>query len=532
MFTGRIAGVLLFFALAHSAYGQQNGTNICSDPNKTEHFALGNDAKINVTGETHEGSLCVQVDYDPLHFYVDFSSAVSYTNGPDLTTVLLGGLSNTSDTTKPNISKNRPSVLGPPTPPQSLPEAFFEIEASYNALHISLHTLDRKYSQALDDVKQAVAEVNNLVSQVDATPSSQRGAAVKNLYKTTVQASLDNAIKIQTNYLPSDRTANPGDLSLLDALNYAKDSIDFLSQQFPSGDPTATNADFECSSNRASAKIPSWALWYSKCKSAYDGLETEVTADIAMAQQYTAQSDKVTALRKSLAVAKFWDERLSSMGLTRQLTPAQIDSLNLSPAMTKSAPETCSNLFNKSETRIVSVSYSDLTPTLNGSAPTPGKTDPFVTITCTTPFSLSAGVAFSTIPNPEFAIVKSSGPNNTSVNEFRTLSDSRPHPMPIAIANVRLHDWKNNLLAAHLSFGVAGNFQAQSSGGSSADFLLGGSLSIWRTMFLTLGLDVGAQPSLGGGFHVGGTVPPDVTSVPVSKSYTTGFGFAITFTKP
>jgi hypothetical protein len=104
--------------------------------------------------------------------------------------------------------------------------------------------------------------------------------------------------------------------------------------------------------------------------------------------------------------------------------------------------------------------------------------------------------------------------------------------MPIVMANVRLTDWHDHLFAFHGSFGVAGNFQSQSSGGSSADFLVGGSISLWRIMFLTAGVQIGTKPSLAGGFHVGDTVPSDITTVQVSKSYTAGFGFAITFTKP
>jgi hypothetical protein len=527
-----IVSVLVFVGIVGTASAQSTNT-LCSDPKKVQEFVLGKDGKVNVIGKTFEGPLCVQIDFNPLHFDADFSTSVSYVNGPDVSSVFTTGGSNTTGASQPNAPKNRPPQLPVPTPPQSLPEAFAQIEVSYQALHSRLHTLDGAYSQALDKVKQTVADISNAISMVDTTSTAQRETAIKGLYRTRLQASLALGISVQTSYLPSDRVANPSDVSLMDSLNYAKDSIDFLPQQFVTGDANVATSDFDCSSNGPPAKRPGWAVWYTKCKGAYDGLEAEVTTDIAAAQQYSAQSDKVTALRKTLAVVKFWDDRFSSFGLTRDLTAAQINSLNLQSVITKSTPEPCSHFFNKNETATVAISYSDLTPTLNGSAPSSGKTDAFVTISCSSPFSLSAGVGFSTISNPEFAIVKSAGgANNTSVNKFGVLSDSHPHPMPIAIAHVRLHDWLNNLLAAHGSFGVAGNFQGQSSGGSSAEFLVGGSVSVWRTMFLTLGLHIGAKPSLAGGFHVGDVVPSDISSVQVSKSYTTGFGFAITFTKP
>ena len=65
-----------------------------------------------------------------------------------------------------------------------------------------------------------------------------------------------------------------------------------------------------------------------------------------------------------------------------------------------------------------------------------------------------------------------------------------------------------------------------------AEFLIGPSFSLFRTMFLTPGLQIGTKTVIGGGFNIGDTVSSNITTVPLEKSYTTGFGFAITFTKP
>jgi hypothetical protein len=157
----------------------------------------------------------------------------------------------------------------------------------------------------------------------------------------------------------------------------------------------------------------------------------------------------------------------------------------------------------------------------------------FFTITCASPFTVSGGVEFSTIPNREFAIVKSAGgANNTSVSKFGYSSQSSFHPLPVAIVHARIWESQSQKFAFHISAGASGNIQGQNSGGSSAEFLTGGSLSFFRTMFVTAGLHVGTKTSLAGGFKVGDTVPSDVTTVPTTKSYTTGFGIAITFTKP
>ena len=116
----------------------------------------------------------------------------------------------------------------------------------------------------------------------------------------------------------------------------------------------------------------------------------------------------------------------------------------------------------------------------------------------------------------------------------RTINDSRLHPMPIAMVHLRLADWDNHKFAFHASFGVAGNIKGQESGGSAAEFLPGVALSFWRTMFLTIGPHIGTKAELAGGFKEGDQVPSDITSIQgqVKRSYTVGFGFAVTFTKP
>jgi hypothetical protein len=117
------------------------------------------------------------------------------------------------------------------------------------------------------------------------------------------------------------------------------------------------------------------------------------------------------------------------------------------------------------------------------------------------------------------------------VNKFGVTDNSTFHPLPLAMIHARLCEF-NETIALHGSFGMAGNFQSQGAGGSSAEFLLGPSLSLFRTMLLTPGLHIGTKTTIGAGFSVGDTVPSDITTVPLQKSYTAGFGFAITFTKP
>ena len=156
-----------------------------------------------------------------------------------------------------------------------------------------------------------------------------------------------------------------------------------------------------------------------------------------------------------------------------------------------------------------------------------------LTMECASPFAVSAGVVFSTIPNNQFAIqpVATSPGSTTTVNEFVQTSNSNFHPAPIGMVSARLCE-PNETVSIHLSLGIAGNFNSQANGGSSASFLIGPSIALFRTMYFTPGWYIGTKASLGSGFHVGDPVPPNITTPPVNSSYTSGFGLAITFTKP
>lgn len=178
----------------------------------------------------------------------------------------------------------------------------------------------------------------------------------------------------------------------------------------------------------------------------------------------------------------------------------------------------------------------DESPTLDGSTPAVKTQDAFLTITCASPVALSAGVAFSSIEQKEFAIVKSAGstPGGPSVAKFGTLSDSAFHPMPAAFVHGRLVESADHKVGLHATLGVSGNIQGQASGGSSAEFLTGLSLALWRTIYLSAGLHIGTRAELAGGFHEGDLVPSDISTIQgqVKRSYTAGFGFAFSFGKP
>ncbi len=161
-----------------------------------------------------------------------------------------------------------------------------------------------------------------------------------------------------------------------------------------------------------------------------------------------------------------------------------------------------------------------------------------VTMQCASPLTVSAGVAFSTIASNEFGIQPIGPPpadSTTPTNVFVLTSSSSFHPLPIGLVSARFAE-PNEKVSFHLSFGMAGNFNSQSAGGSSAEFLIGPSIALFRTMFFTAGVHIGKEAQLADDLKVGNTsgptVPAGITTPPLHTSYTAGFGFAITFTKP
>jgi hypothetical protein len=189
--------------------------------------------------------------------------------------------------------------------------------------------------------------------------------------------------------------------------------------------------------------------------------------------------------------------------------------------------------FSQTKKTALTLTRTDLMP---GAKDTKPETILDVTVECTSPFTVSAGVAFSSLQQREFAIVPSKDPNNPTnvINKFESTSTSNFHPLPLGMIHARVWEgqgwWEN--VGLHASFGMAGNFRSQNSGGSDVEFLVGPSVSLFRTMFLTPGLHLGHKVELGGGFKEGDVVPPSITQPPLRKSYKLGFGLAITFTKP
>jgi hypothetical protein len=450
------------------------------------------DLSINNSGQTVEGPVCAQIVVNAVRYGADFGKTVSYTAGANL----------------PSIFPSSFSAGGAqPVKVESLNDHFMADFTNVQSLQgqlIALESIDRKTGS---DTDKYLANLRALIGQTDETLKSGGPKAVVALVKgSEIQKQMDDAIKSAFNWTTTD--------GIVGGLQRVQADLNALPARFPANAGTITGDP--CADTNISQL--GWADW-SKCRDAqYKAAQSIVSAVLTEAGAWTSDGDKAAQFAKKIGIVQYWKNAISAV---------------TEDSFTLQSEVSCGVLFNKNEQTILKLLLVDRTSVFDSQATQSQTKDGLLTVTCSSPFAVTAGAAFSTIENQQFAIVKSLPPTGTtSINTFGVTSDSKINPYPIAMAHARLRDWADNRYALHFSFGAGANVKSDSSGGSSAEFLTGLSISFWRTIFVTGGLDVGKQSKLSGGFKIGDTVPTDITSPPVSTSYKAGFGFAITFTKP
>src|SRR6185437_7857467 len=194
---------------------------------------------------------------------------------------------------------------------------------------------------------------------------------------------------------------------------------------------------------------------------------TDATAVAALLPSSTAYSSFSNALNALLR----WKAKMSATLNSWKAFKADPKKAK-DPFSRESGYENCGFAFSSTKDTVVTLTRVDLMPGATNTSP---QTVLTVKIECTSPFSLSAGVVFSTIPDNQFTISQvqttSSGTPTTS-NIITENSTSSFHPLPLALASMRL--WEpNEKISAAFSFGVAANIRDQTSGGSTAEYLIG-----------------------------------------------------------
>jgi hypothetical protein len=480
---------LVFCAV--SAHAQSNPALFrCKDQSRVIELSVNN------TGQTVEGPACVEITVNALRYGAEFGKTVTSSAGPNLTSVFPSSFA-------PGGAE--PKAITAP----SLEEKFQADEQIRLMLSAQLILVESKNRTTSSNLDKYLTTLKSLIAQTDDTLATSGASGVLAVVNhPTVKTQMDAILGSVVNWNTTDE--------IVTRLQQLQADLTSLPLQFPSN--TGPVAGDPCSSTNI--KLLGWSDWSAKCRDAqYKLAQSTIASLLTEAAPWTSDGDKAAQFAKKIGIVQYWKTVI--MGLQAE-------------SFKKQAEVRCGVLFNRNEQTVLKLILTDRTSVFDGQAPQPQTKDNLLTVTCSSPFSISAGAAFSTIHNQQFTIVKSapSAGGTTSVNTFGVTSDSRINPYPIALAHARLHDWDENRYALHFSFGVGVSVKGQDSGGSNPEFMTGLSFSFLRTIYVTCGLDVGKQSQLIGGFKVGGTVPSDVTSPPVSSSYKPGFGFAITFTKP
>jgi hypothetical protein len=485
--------LILFFLLVvctSKSYAQVNPTQFrCQSQKHVIQLSINN------TGQTVEGPACAEIEVNALRYGADFGKTITYSNGPNLTSVFPSSFS--------------PGGADPKTVvAQSLEEKFKADDDQWRALSAQLILLESTNRTTGATLDKYLTSLRNLIVQTDDTMANSGSAGVMAIVNApTNKAQMDAALGSLVSWNTTD--------AIVTRLQQLQADLTSLPLQFPNNIGTITGDP--CS--QVNIKLLGWTDW-SKCRDTqYKLAQSSVTTLSSEAAPWTSDGDKATQFAKKIGIVQLWKTTFTGL---------------MPDSFKKQAEVQCSVLFNRNEQTVLKLILTDRTTIFDGQVPQLQTKDNLLTVTCSSPFSISAGAAFNTIHNPQFAIVKSvpAAGGTTSINTFGATSNSQINPYPIAMAHGRLYSWSQNRYALHFSFGVGASVSGQNSGGSSPEFLTGLSLSFFRTIYITGGLDVAKQTQLIGGFMVGGTVPSDVTTPPTSSSYRPGFGFAITFTKP
>jgi len=451
---------------------------------------------INNSGQTVEGPACAQITVNALRYAADFGKTVTSSTGPNIPSIF------------PSSFSAGGALLSTTAPP-NLEDQFNADNREIQQLPNQLVLLESGNRTASSNLDRYLVSLRSLINQTDDVLGASGPPGVLALVNSQAATSqMDAILNSAINWKTTDE--------IVAKIQKLQAELNSLPLRFPNNTGTITGDP--CSSTNISQL--GWNDWSTKCRDVQFKLaQSTLTTLLTEANQWTSDSDKAAQFAKKMGIVQYWKNVIASLSEV---------------SFTRQAEVRCGVLFNRNEQTVLKLIVTDRTVVFDGQTPQPQTKDGLLTVTCSSPFSISGGAAFSTIENRQFAIIKSAPASGgtTSVNKFGTTSDSRINPYPIAIAHARLRNWDENRYALHFSFGIGANVKGQDSGGSNPEFLTGLSFSFLRTIFITGGLDVGKQSQLAGGFAVGDSVPTDITSPPVSSSYKPGFGFAITFTKP
>jgi hypothetical protein len=500
----------------------------CDAGKAKRHFTVDISGNASYTGRTYEGPLCIEIASNPVVQFTQIEAvAGAPVKGPDPSSVFTGGSPSGGGKKLPPDRE----IKGP-TLPEKVQQLMSQVDPhNEKGLKVAVDGVKQAYNRALQDENTAIDELTRMNKAMHTVDVDSAPTALKSQYKA-LKSDLTVALAAPTSFVPTD-AANPatGGEVYLAEVQALEDELANLPLEFVTGTAKPASATQCIPAANATPVDSNWTDWIAVCKDAvYTTLKQNLDALLTESQGLTASSDALSAFKKQASIVTYWDGILTNIGLTTTMADEDIPKAPLVGFLTH-VDVPCDGLFNASVPTALNLVTLDYTPTLIGGDPTQKAQSAFVTVNCSTRFSISGGVGFSTIEQKTFAILPSSDGKGGTTNTFGTTSDSKITPVALAVTNIRLAEWANHGVGLHGSLGIGGNLQTNA---SAAYFLPGISLAFWRTMYLTAGAGIGSQSVLTGGYRVGDPVPTGVTTIGAvtGSSHTAGFSFAITFTKP
>jgi hypothetical protein len=275
-----------------------------------------------------------------------------------------------------------------------------------------------------------------------------------------------------------------------------------------------------------------WASWRAENDQMngriYDQLKARLDTLVTVVQGLTSASDEAKKFAEAKDGLARWGVIFAGISVSREAAFCIIYRVSCSFTF-DSNKETLVSVVKRDRLSVAKASDKD-TSTASGKE---GAIE-IVTVVCSSPLSVSAGFGFSTIDEKEFVFIQSTkavvGANGATtqkaINLFGFKNNSSFRTLPVLLLNTRLwepSDW----FAIHASAGAAVDIKTGQAG-TDIEYIVGGSFSFWRSMFVTPALHIGRVPTLVGGFTLGQEVPEGIKEPPVEKAWKKGF--AVTFT--
>ena len=165
-------------------------------------------------------------------------------------------------------------------------------------------------------------------------------------------------------------------------------------------------------------------------------------------------------------------------------------------------------------------------------ATTPAR-DVIATVECTSVLSVSAGWGVTFADVKRYGVVVSSVSGDHQASEVRStvqiVDEMSFRPVPTILLHMRVKEARG--FGGHFSVGgtIGGAQSDNGGGGADIEYLIGGSVSIARSLYISGVFHLTRIGELAGGWSVGDVVPNGVSSAPLRRGWGHGYGVLFSY---